>query len=343
MKYYSNKRLLSMKDINGNTPEIFICTSNRSAGKTVEFNRFCVDEFLKGNGKFCCLYRYNYELDDSADQFFKEIGNLFYSGMEMKSLRRSSGMYHEFFLNDKSCGYAIALNNADTIKKKSHFFADVNRIIFDEFQSETNHYCPNEISKFISIHNSIARGGGKQSRYLPVYMIGNPVSLLNPYYTALKISSRLRPDTKFLKGEGFVLEQGFNESASVAQKNSLFNKAFSEENYTQYSSQGLYLNDNKAFIEKPSGGSVYLCTLKYNNKLFAIREYTETGIIYCDDRADNTFKGRICVTTDDHDINYVMLKRHDIFISNMRFFFEKGCFRFKNLSCKDAILNMISY
>lgn len=32
-KFYDGTKLMSMKDINGNTPEIFICTSNRSAGK----------------------------------------------------------------------------------------------------------------------------------------------------------------------------------------------------------------------------------------------------------------------------------------------------------------------
>ena len=60
-------------------------------------------------------------------------------------------------------------------------------------------------------------------------------------------------------------------------------------------------------------------------------------------KADTTFKLKITVSTDDHDINYVMLKRNDFFIQNMRYFFEKGCFRFKNLSCKEAILKTLSY
>ena len=29
--YYDGTKLLSLKDINGNTPELYICTSNRSA------------------------------------------------------------------------------------------------------------------------------------------------------------------------------------------------------------------------------------------------------------------------------------------------------------------------
>jgi hypothetical protein len=93
-------------------------------------------------------------------------------------------------------------------------------MIFDEFQSESNHYCSDEIKKFISIHTSVARGQGEQVRYVPVYMLSNPVSLINPYYVELGISNRLRDDTKFLRGHGFILEQGFIDSASVAQKES---------------------------------------------------------------------------------------------------------------------------
>ena len=57
-------------------------------------------------------------------------------------------------------------------------------MIFDEFQSETNHYCTDEIRKFISVHTSVARGQGKQSRYVPVFMLSNPVSIINPYFAA---------------------------------------------------------------------------------------------------------------------------------------------------------------
>ena len=38
-QYYDGTKLLSMQDMNGNKPEIYISTSNRSAGKTTYFNR----------------------------------------------------------------------------------------------------------------------------------------------------------------------------------------------------------------------------------------------------------------------------------------------------------------
>ena len=342
-RYYDGTKLLSMKDINGKTPELYLCVTNRSGGKTVYFNRLGVNRWKQGKGKFMLIYRYNYELDDVADKFYKDISSLFFQGSVMTSKRKASGIYHELFIDEESCGYAVSLNSADQIKKYAHLFSDANMMIFDEFQSETNHYCSDEISKFISVHTSVARGHGEQVRYVPVFMLSNPVSLINPYYTELGISSRLMEDTKFLRGDGYVMEQGFIEDASKAQKESGFNRAFAKNSYIGYSTECVYLNDNTAFIEKPTGKNRYLGTLRYNGTDYALREYSELGIIYCDDKPDNSYSYKITVSTNDHRVNYVMLRSNDLFLSNMRYYFEKGCFRFKDLRCKEAVLKSLSY
>lgn len=342
-QYYDGTKLLSMLDINGKKPEIYMCTTNRTGGKTTYFGRLCVNRFLDKGEKFALIYRYNYELDDIADKFFKDIGTLFFQGMEMTSARRANGIFQELFLDEVPCGYGISLNSSDNIKKYSHLFSDVSRMVFDEFQSETNHYCKDEIKKLLSVHTSIARGQGEQVRYVPVYMLSNPVSLINPYYAEMGISSRLREDTKFLRGDGFVLEQGFLENASEAQLQSGFNRAFASNSYVAYSAQCVYLNDNTSFLAKPQGRGRYVCTLKYMGTDFGIREYGELGFMYCDDRPDLTHPQRIVVTTEDHTVNYVMLQRHDFFISTLRYLFERGCFRFKDLRCKEAVLAALHY
>ena len=343
-QYYDGTQLLSMKDLDGNVPEIFMVTTNRTGGKTTYYSRLCVNRFLnKKIRKFGLIYRFKDELDDVAEKFFKDIGALFFSGHELESEPRDNGHFHELFLDGISCGYALPLNCADSIKKMSHFFSDVDLLYFDEFQSETNHYCSDEVKKFISVHTSIARGQGKQVRYVPVIMVGNPVTLLNPYYIEMGIAERLSTKTKFLRGHGFVLEQGYNESASNAQKESGFNKAFSGNRYVDYGAQGIYLNDNKSFIENPTGHSRYVCTLRYNGRDYGVREYYEQGIMYCGTSVDETFPLRISVTTEDFKIKYIMLKRNDFVLADFKFYFKNGCFRFKNLQCKEALIKSISY
>ena len=343
MSYYDGTKLLSLSDIDGNKPEVYMCTTNRTGGKTTYFSRMLVNRFIAKGNKFGLVYRYAYELDDCADKFFKDINTLFFPNYTMQAKKMGKGLFVYLFLNGVPCGYAFALNNADKLKKMSHLFSDCDSLFIDEFQSETNQYCSEEVKKFLSLHTTVARGQGEQRRYVPCYFVGNPVTILNPYYVKMGISDRIRSDTKFMKGHGWVLEQGYNETASNAMKQSGVIKAFANDEYVAYSSEGIYLNDNYAFIDKPTGNSKYRCTIKCDGKHYAIREYNEMGIMYCDNKADLTFPMKIAVTTDDHNINYVMLKNNDFFISMMRFFFTKGAFRFKNLECKSALMKMLSY
>ena len=341
-QFYDINKLLNMKDINKNTPEIFIVVSNRSSGKTTQINKYAVNNFIKHKKKFVLLYRFTYELESCAQNFFKDIQKLFFPSYELESIKRNNGVFYELFLNKKPCGYAISLNQADQLKKCSHLLSDSELMIFDEFQSETNKYCSKEVEKLQSIHTSIARGNGESVRYLPIIMASNMVSLLNPYYVALGISNKLRKDTKFFRGTGFVLEQYFNEYSSEAQKQSAFNQAFNTD-YLAYSTQNVYLNDSETFIESITGKSTYLCTLKFKNKVFAVLSYEELGLLYCTDKADHTYPVKICCTTEDHQINYIMLKKNDVLIQFMRKVFELGMFRFKNLQCKNAIITILSY
>lgn len=349
--FYDGTKLMSHKDINGKQPEIIICTSNRNAGKTTFFNRFCVKKFLKLGEKFCIIVRYAYETSDAANKFFKEIGSLFFPNYRMTSRARSNGIYTELFLHEKNdtnkngipCGYCVAINNSDNIKKVSHLLADTKRMIFDEFQSEQNKYCPNEVNKFISVHMSIARGGGEQVKFLPVYMISNHVTILNPYYTALGISARLQTNTTFLHGDGWVLEQGFNESASDANKLSAFNRAFANNSYVNYATELTYLNDNTSFVEKMKGKARYLFTLRHNNKNFGVRLYDDKGIVYINESPDITGGKFYACTIDDMTQDTILVTPMNPFVDILRSYFNYGALRFSSIECKDAVFLMISY
>lgn len=344
-KYYDGTKLLSLKDIDGQEPEIYICSVNRTAGKTTWFSRKLVSDYKKHGMKFAVLTRYAADLGNIAEEFFKDIGCLFFQGDKLTQKDRANGKYVELFLNDIPCGYGIPINRPENIKRRSHLFSDVKQMMLDEFQLESGIYLPREVEKLKSVHTSIARGQNEQVRRVPVYLVGNPVSLLNPYYIAFGISRRLKMETKFLRGEGFVLEQGFNESAYEAQMQSGFNKALQNgeaATYVAYEAQGIYLNDSQAFIEQPKGKSRYLCTLRYEGRDIGIRVFDQAGIVYADNKADMSFPLRITVKTQDHDVNYVMLRQSAPILHNLRWYFEKGCFRFKDLVCKECVLTALS-
>lgn len=344
--FYTPKKLLSLKDLKGRTPEIFMSTSNRSAGKTTAFNNMLLSDYKLNNNKFCLLVRFSYELTGCSETFFKDIHNIFpmfqNDDMDEKIIEKT---YAKLFLNGENCGYVVPLNMADQIKRKSHLFSDTHCMLFDEFQSETNHYCPDEITKFQSIHQSIGRGAGKQSRYLPVYMLSNLISVLNPYFTALGVNDRLQPDTRFLRGNGWVLEQGFNKSALTAQSESLFNEAFQESQYIEKQiKKGQYLNDSNSFIEPPPNcKSNYLFTVIYKGRQFAIRRYSEVGIIYIDQNVDVNYPQRIALDNVDHGVNTLLYPIISSYIPMLREVYDNARFRFRDLHSKECAIKLLRY
>jgi hypothetical protein len=172
--YYNPKHILSMKDLDGDEPTIYMVTTNRSAGKTTAFLKKSLVDFKKSGAQTVLLYRYQYELSAAGDIFKDVLALNFELGIDMKVKSCASGLFYQLFLDDKPFGFSVALSNPDSLKKYSPVFADVQHIIFDEFQSEKGNYLPKEIEKFQSIYLTIARGGGAQSRDVKVLIVCEP-------------------------------------------------------------------------------------------------------------------------------------------------------------------------
>lgn len=344
-KYYDCNYLLTLKDKNGNLPDIYITDGNRTAGKTVSFKKRLVDTFLKSKtdvNQFYMIYRYKTDMQSLSESFFTDIRRLFYQGHEMTEKKLFDGAVVMLSLDGKPCGYCLPLSLSAKIKRMSSIFVTVAHGFFDEYQDENNTYLPNEIDKLMSIHTSIARGDGKQSRRVPLYMASNTVSMLNPYYQALGINKMLKRDTKILRGDGWVYERTYNENAAQAFTGSAFNRAFASSKYFGHAAENVYLNDNDALIARPSGANEYMLSIRYNNVWYSVRKYNTC--IYVSEGADETFPRRVCFNyTDVIDDRAVMINSSNYIILTLRTYFHRGLMRFENLQCKNMMFDMLSF
>lgn len=324
--YYNGTKLMNMLDLQKMKPEIFISTSNRSAGKTTFFNGYAVHDFLENDNKFCILYRNKYEAESAADSFFKEIGKLFFPGLIMVQQPLMKNTAYRLLIGEPGdpedpeskfcgvcCGYVISLSAAEQIKRCSHLMSDTTKIIFDEFQSEKGTYLKNEISALMSIHDSLARGNGEQARYLPLYLIGNLIDLYNPYYESLGVTQRIDPSCNYMRGNGWVLEQGFNTAASEAHKQSAFHRAFNNESYTATSRAKEYLIKDSQFIDKniPNRGW-YVATIAFKNQRYGIRYIDEYNIYYISTKPDPSKTIAFAATENDIGGEAKYFQRHNI-------------------------------
>lgn len=341
--YYSGEKLLSMSDLDGNTPEIFACVGNRAAGKTFYFKNKLVSEFLHEGKKFIDLVRFKYEVPDRVAAFYEDLKQVNFPDLQIDSKKMFSGCALSHEINGELAGYTIALSSADMIKKYSSMFVEVEQMFFDEFQSETMHYCQNEITKFQSIHNSVARGGGKQSRYVPIYMVSNNVSLLNPYFTAWGFTNRIQKNTKMLRGHGIVLEQHYNASAKKALEESAFNRAFADTDYLKYAASNEAMCDNNAFIENVSeSDSYYLYTIQYEKQKYALWQNDRLGIMFLNRKVDPRRAHILVFKQADHDLNKLLIMRLEDMLTRWRNIFNMGLFRFSDLQAKQAMLDILA-
>ncbi len=340
--YYDGTKLLSMKDINGNTPEIYICDGNRTAGKSVFFKRLLVNNWLNKRLQFVFLFRFAYEIVNVSEMFFSDIGDLFFEGHTMTDEPVAKGLFTKILLDGEVCGFAVPLSRADSIKKYSAFFNHVYNIFFDEFQSETNHYAPKELTKFQSVHVTIARGEGKQYRHTRTFMVSNSVSLINPYYVKFGIHKRLTKDTKFLRGEGWVLEKTFNKTAANALTSSGFFQAFKDSGYADYAAQNIYLNDNEAFVEKMNGERLYMMTLRVENNKYGIWKYPSQNLMYCCHTIGYSYYPDVVVRAEDHSEESMVFLKNSMLLRSLRDIFNNGQFRFEDLECKNAVFDALA-
>lgn len=344
-KYYSCEYLLTLKDANRNIPDIYIADGNRTAGKSVSFKRKLVDTFLAKKtdiNQFYYLYRYKTDMQNVADMFFTDIRRLFYDGHEMTERKLFDGAVVELQLDGEPCGYAMPLSLSSKIKRMSAIFVRLVHGFFDEYQDENNQYLPNEVDKLHSIHTTIARGDGKQSRRVPLYMASNTVSILNPYYNLFGINKLLHSNTKILRGDGWVFERTYNENAQREFETSAFNRAFAKTKYYSFASQNVYLNDNMALVSRPEGHSEYIVSIRYNLEWFNVRKYNTC--VYVSQGYDSSFPKRVSFQVNDViDDRAAMITSSNYIIMYLRTFFNKGVMRFDGVKSKNMMLDMLSY
>lgn len=339
-QFYDGNKLMSLKDINGNVPEIRLCVSNRLAGKSTYYYRWAVNRFLRNKQKTVFIYRWQNEIDTCAQTIDKTARSLFFPNIKFTQDTGSKDKFAYIQANGKNMGYAVAINSADAIRKISGIFYDSTAWFFDEFQPESNKYCPGEITKFISLHTSLARGGGEQVRFFPGVMCSNAVSLLNPYYNALGINKRIRSKDHYIRGNGFVMEQLYSEDAANNLKNSGFMQAFGNHSYTKFAAENKYLLDNVSFVTNYSGKKQYYFTL-VDDEWYAV--YLTPQGIYVNHEVDKDYPTRIATSTDTL-TDYCSLKSaYAPLISHMRHYFNHAMMCFKDAACRNAALNLMSY
>ena len=356
-KYYDFSAILEKKDINGETPAVYYISTNRSAGKTTGCLKLMLSEFREMGRLMTLIFRNKYEADDCAD-IFEDVIHL-YPELDITAVRsepRAGGLFHALYAvsvedaeeagsihkaEGELMGYSVALSMANKIKKYSGAFAKVYNMMFDEFEDDDGKYLPDEWGKMGKLVLTVARGGGEQSRYVRLFMLGNNISMINPYFNRMGVYKRLRPDTRFLRGDGWVLEMGYNESAAEAISANPLRRAFFG-GYMEHAVTNSEIVETGTFIGKASGKAVYIASIIYEGNTYGIWLYNEEQRILVSRKHEKSCRTVIAFTPGHHGQNTVLIRKNDWLFKQLLDAYRYGTLMFDGVESKAMMCDVLS-
>lgn len=341
LKYYDNSALLSQKDETGGKPGIFISVTNRIGGKTYCYSRMLLRRYLKTGKTQGLEIRWDKSLRTRAYSFASDV-------MEKDRVLRShilkpkpmDKIAYNIFMDDHTDRPAVVvlpINSSEAIRDNSSKFQEINSLFFDEFEPETEKYVPDEIKKFQSIHKSIARGGSSYVRYVPQFMAANAVSKINPYFILFGIHKKLiSKDTRFVRGDGWVLEQCVIEGAAEEQEKDPFNRACKSSNYQKFSARNEYLLDDTPFIKSMPITGRQVAIIDTLNQKYGL--WTQNGIFYISHKHDPSSKIHIAATSEAQ--NPLNVSANMYFARQLRQAYDSSILYFADPDCYAAFMSI---
>ncbi|MBO5948957.1 phage DNA encapsidation protein [bacterium] len=323
IEFYNGKNLLSKKDINGKKPKILISCGGRSTGKTTFWNSFVLNKYKGTDAQFILLYRYKYEIDNIANRFFDAVSFKFPDDNMTDKNTENLGFTY-LYLNKKLCGFALAINSANNIKKYSSIFSKVKYILFDEIIPEDGRYCPNELQKLLSIYVSVARGNGKAIRDdVQMIMMCNVYTDDNLYFQKFNIK-KTHENTKIQRCDGVVVEYVENNDIQKLQESDKIIQLLDDGYIT-----GKKTTDNLSNVEKLKIGTP-LFNLYCGGEVVGV--YNNEDCIYVSQKTNNkpTYK-----YNKNEDCNY---KYSSVVKMNITTLIDGNQIMFENIHIKNLII-----
>lgn len=305
----------------------------RGVGKSYGIKKIVINRFLKKGRKFIYLRRYDTELKKSLkdNEFFKDIGN----DPAFKDFKFSI-KGDKFLIDNKVCGYAIPLSKASIYKSVP--FPDVDIIVYDEFliDNATYHYIQDEPEKLLDFMETVGR-----LRNIQVFLLGNSISLINPYFDYFNISLPYKTDIKTFK-EGIILINYIkNEAYREIKRESRFGKLIDGTKYGSYAIDNEFLKDNNNFIKKKSSKSKFFFNLILNGHTYGVWLDYNSNDMYISKHFNPNHLVSITFNYKDHSENTIMLKSKSVFYQNLINHYEKGFLYFENQQIKSDVTKLI--
>ena len=326
-KYYDISTILSYNKI------LNFIIGQRGGGKTFGAKKWAINDFLKKGNEFIWIRHFKQEIKQLKRNFWDDI---IHSGLYPDVEFSISG--DKLYINNKLCGYLIALSTSNQLKSSS--YPKVNKIIFDEFIFEKghNHYRGDEVNDFVNLLDTIIRDRDNCRAVL----IANNVQTTNPYFHYFNIRGDQTKRFVFDHTRGICIEFYTGDVYAQERLKTRFGQLINGTEYGDFSLYNKPLHDNNDFIQKRPNNSKYMYALLWkgyyigvwydikNDRIYMSNQYDSSGIIFS-------------MTTEDHFPKTLFLREFKRMsqIRDIKYAYSVGCLYFENQMIKRYFLDEI--
>ena len=228
--WYSAQQILSYKRLYS------IVVGIRGHGKTYDNTKRCIDLGLKDKRlSFVVLTRYKEDILFIKDGWWSIVEHL-YPDYKFFSQRRLIYATNTKTKETFVIGEFLALSEYMRVKKTPRPY--VKLIFFDEFLNEENDYLADEISKFMSVCDSVIRNRDD----VRVILVSNTITLINPYFAYFGINKLTGRFTKGLHSS--VVEFTDSEEFLKYRKTTKFGETIVNTTYGDFALNGAFMLDD---------------------------------------------------------------------------------------------------
>lgn len=309
----------------------FICGA-RGMGKTYSAKDWSIRDFLKTQGQFMYVRRYDTEIRETNrnNRFWRDIAPK-YPDHEFKILKNA------YMIDGEEAGQAIPLSTS--IINKGIPFPNINKIIFDEFIIDKGvyHYLNDEVTAFLELYETIAR-----LRDVRVLFLSNAVTQVNPYFLYFNLQLPKAKSGIYRQGD-ILLHMAENKEYSDYKRNTRFGKIISGTKYGNYAIDNQFLRDTETFLEKKTANARYQFAFVYKGEIIGIWYDYQAGKVFASTDRDPSNTIKYAITLADHSENTMLIKRLGSSQAARQFieYYKQGFVFFESMKIKGIVYEII--
>ena len=329
--YYDISGLLSQRCI------LNFIIGNRGGGKTYAGKKLVINRFMKKKSKFVWIRRYQTEIDKifQKSDFWGSVKK------DKDLLKKYPDLTYgyngeQLLLNGEHAGDIIPLSTSTSLK--SIDWDEVETVIFDEFIIDKGRivYLKNEAHILLELMETV----GRIRDNITFILIGNAISIVNPYFSAFKIAPILTQRyTKFK--QGICIEMYWNEEFVAQKEKTRLGKLIKGTDYGEYNMRNKFLRDSDSFLfdKRPETASVKAYQFIFEGERFSLWQDVKYGRFYVDRNFEKNFgEYRTFISDpvdmDDKDKSMIMFKKNCAIAKRLEQLIQRGDLYFCDQSAK---------